>query len=67
MQLEGKVAIVTGAANGIGKAIARRFSQAGARVVIADLSSEVALHFASFPANALTGQSLVVSHGWFMQ
>ena len=21
----------------------------------------------SFPTNALTGQSLVVSHGWFMQ
>jgi 3-hydroxybutyrate dehydrogenase len=29
--------------------------------------SEVALFFAAFPSNALTGQSLVVSHGWFMQ
>jgi 3-hydroxybutyrate dehydrogenase len=27
----------------------------------------VALFFASFASNALTGQSLVVSHGWFMQ
>ena len=27
----------------------------------------VALMFAAFPTNALTGQSLVVSHGWFMQ
>ena len=27
----------------------------------------VALLFASFPRTALTGQSLVVSHGWFMQ
>ena len=27
----------------------------------------VALFFAGFPSNALTGQSLVVSHGWFMQ
>lgn len=27
---------------------------------------EIALLFASFPTNALTGQSLVVSHGWFM-
>jgi 3-hydroxybutyrate dehydrogenase len=26
-----------------------------------------ALFFATFPSNALTGQSLVVSHGWFMQ
>jgi 3-hydroxybutyrate dehydrogenase len=29
--------------------------------------AEVALMFAAFPTNALTGQSLVVSHGWFMQ
>ena len=29
--------------------------------------AEVALFFASFPTNALTGQSMVVSHGWFMQ
>ena len=29
--------------------------------------AEVALFFATFPSNALTGQSLVVSHGWFMQ
>ena len=29
--------------------------------------AQVALLFASFPSNALTGQSLVVSHGWFMQ
>ena len=27
----------------------------------------IALLFAAFPSNALTGQSLVVSHGWFMQ
>jgi 3-hydroxybutyrate dehydrogenase len=29
--------------------------------------AEVALFLASFESNALTGQSLVVSHGWFMQ
>ena len=29
--------------------------------------ASVALLFAAFPTNALTGQSLVVSHGWFMQ
>ena len=29
--------------------------------------AEVALFFASFGTNALTGQSLVVSHGWFME
>jgi len=37
MNLENQVAIVTGAASGIGRAIARRFAKAGARVVIADL------------------------------
>ena len=29
--------------------------------------ARVALLFAAFPTNALTGQSLVVSNGWFMQ
>jgi 3-hydroxybutyrate dehydrogenase len=29
--------------------------------------AEVAWMFAAFPTNALTGQSLVVSHGWFME
>lgn len=29
--------------------------------------AEVALFFASFDSNALTGQSLIVSHGWSMQ
>ena len=29
--------------------------------------AEVALWLASFPSNALTGQSIVVSHGWHMQ
>jgi glucose 1-dehydrogenase len=34
MRLEGKVAIVTGAASGIGKAIALRFGREGARVMV---------------------------------
>jgi 3-hydroxybutyrate dehydrogenase len=29
--------------------------------------AEVAVLFASFPTNALTGQSLIVSHGWHME
>ncbi|HEV2654359.1 MAG TPA: L-iditol 2-dehydrogenase [Ktedonobacteraceae bacterium] len=37
MRLEGKVAIVTGGAQGMGRAIALRYAQEGARVVIGDL------------------------------
>lgn len=35
----GRVAVVTGGANGIGREIARRFNQAGARVAVWDLAS----------------------------
>jgi NAD(P)-dependent dehydrogenase (short-subunit alcohol dehydrogenase family) len=40
MRLEGKVAIVSGAASGMGAATARRFAKEGAKVVIADMLEE---------------------------
>lgn len=40
MRLEGKSAVVTGAGRGIGKAIARKFLQEGASVLICDLDAE---------------------------
>jgi 3-hydroxybutyrate dehydrogenase len=38
----------------------------GEFTTVADVA-ETAVFFAGFESNALTGQSLVVSHGWFMQ
>jgi NAD(P)-dependent dehydrogenase (short-subunit alcohol dehydrogenase family) len=37
-RLDGKVAVITGAASGIGRASARRFASEGARVVVADVA-----------------------------
>ncbi|WP_420566839.1 SDR family NAD(P)-dependent oxidoreductase [Thalassovita sp.] len=37
-KLEGKVALVTGAASGIGQAVALRFAEEGAKLVLADLN-----------------------------
>ncbi|WP_310621486.1 glucose 1-dehydrogenase [Flexibacterium corallicola] len=42
MRLEGKTAIVTGAASGFGKAIAQRFASEGALVIIADRNGPAA-------------------------
>ena len=42
MNLENKIAIVTGAASGIGLAIAKRYAAVGAKVAIADLNLESA-------------------------
>lgn len=41
--LDGKVAVVTGVASGIGAATARRFAAAGARVVLADVGDASAM------------------------
>ena len=40
MQLDGKTALVTGAASGFGAGIARAFAAAGARVMVADINGD---------------------------
>ena len=53
--LENKIAIVTGAAHGIGRAIAEMFAEAGARVAVADIDVEAG----SAVAAALSGAIFV--------
>ena len=47
MRLKNKVAIVTGAGSGFGEAIARRFAEEGAGVVVNDIAGEAAERVAS--------------------
>ncbi|TBL77309.1 SDR family oxidoreductase [Paenibacillus thalictri] len=47
MRLSGKVAVITGAASGMGKAIAELFAAEGAQVVVSDLRLEAAQTVAS--------------------
>ncbi|MBN7775879.1 SDR family oxidoreductase [Nitratireductor aquimarinus] len=39
-RLEGKVAIITGAASGFGEGMAKRFAEEGAKVIVADLNAK---------------------------
>ena len=40
-EFEGKTAVITGAASGIGKALAKRFAQENMQVVLADIEEDV--------------------------
>ena len=51
-RLDGKIALVTGGASGIGEAIVRTFAAAGARMLLVDLDAERAHAVAGSVANA---------------
>jgi D-sorbitol dehydrogenase (acceptor) len=56
MKLEGKVAVITGGARGIGSAIAARYAAEGAQVIVADLLAEDA----AATAKAIGGRAFSV-------
>lgn len=59
MKLQGKVAIVTGAASGMGKAIVQLFAGEGARVIVSDINLEGANEVA-YQINTNGGQATAV-------
>ena len=63
MRLEGKRAIVTGAASGFGAGIARRFVAEGARVVVADLNGDGAMTVAASLGDAALACAVDVADG----
>ncbi|MDJ0389478.1 glucose 1-dehydrogenase [Roseomonas sp. E05] len=63
MRLQGKIALVTGAASGFGQGIAERFAKEGARVVVADLNKAGAESVAKAIGNGAIAVSGDVSKG----
>ena len=61
MKLEGKSALVTGAARGIGLAVARRYAEEGARVAVADLNGEGARRAAAAIGRGAIGLTMDVT------
>ena len=61
MQLENKVAIITGAASGMGKAMAKGYAKEGASVVIADLNADAATEVAE-SINSDGGDAIAIQY-----
>lgn len=67
MRLEGKTAIVTGAASGFGTGIARKFIAEGARVMIADINADAAAATAAELGIGAIAQAVDVSNATSVQ
>ncbi len=67
MRLEGKTAIVTGAASGFGTGIARKFIAEGARVMIADINADAAAATAAELGKGAIAQAVDVSNATSVQ
>lgn len=63
MRLQGKTAIVTGAASGFGAGIARKFAAEGARVMVVDINGEGANVIAQEIGNGAFGHACNVADG----
>jgi 3-hydroxybutyrate dehydrogenase len=60
MKLNNKVALITGAASGIGHEIAKRYVEAGGRVAIADLNADAAMEAARALGNEKTALGIAM-------
>jgi len=61
MQLEGKVAVITGAATGIGQAIAMLFAQAGAQVAVDYVGDAAAANDTIDKINSAGGKAIAIA------